>query len=531
MSAVLPADRARSAATLSYSAITPEYPPVDLAQAIFGEPSSATPQPSASASSQPSASPAPQAPAAPRRRRQGVVVLIIVAVILLLGLVTTGAVVASRALGGTRDLDLSSPAVESLREEPAVAWTYAYRTSGQRGDGAPTIDAVVPMPDGNIAVLVVPNLSEGESRVDMIDGETGEVLWSQPFERLGLREGYQARLLAPSPEGHLTVAVEGFTDATPLQLVSIRPEDGGIVSTAELEGASLRRAAGDSVALGIPTTAWQDRVVDKALVVVTDDGLRRLDTGDLDGDPVWSAAIPGADRVAVDRDYVQFSVGETQWWLDADTGFEPAWFDGDSAGASAGGSGSVSYWPVFEDMVLRVDLVDREDGEGEYVLDALAPDGTTLWRETAATVLSAETADGSELFVADREADGDQRGLRRLDPATGEDLWGHEYDEAFGTMAPRVVAGDVSIAAADGIGGTALLDASTGQVAHRIPGVPVLFADDLVYMEDGDELSAWDVDTGVRLWSLTLDDGVFPASIGTAVMLVDPVHGTMERLR
>ncbi|GAA4531333.1 hypothetical protein GCM10023160_33620 [Brachybacterium paraconglomeratum] len=444
--------------------------------------------------------------------------MIVVAVVLALVVAVVGVILAARLLGGMAGSG-SVPTVESIRERPEEAWTYSY----QGRDGGTDISGLVPVGERDFAGIFLSGGEDKPSRVALIDGETGEEAWSIPLESLGV-DAVTAwpELLPVSPEGHLTVAVTDYVfdstgeldwAATELHLVAINPVDGAVVSETVREGYAF-----SATEYSFAETERLSDTAPRVVVALRFGGVVRFDTSDLDGEMVWSANIEGVDGAEIVGDYVRVETDTTYWWLDADTGFEPDWFDGEGSGAA--------YLPTFESMILRFEYTES----GIFYLDGLDESGDVLWTAEPDTFHTVASPEGRMLFFSEsKEGDvASSHYLMRIDPLTGEEMWDREYEDSFYDLSRQTVSGHLVISDADR---PVLIDAKTGERTHRLRGAPMMFAADVLYTVDEDQLRAWNPDSGEELWSLRLRSGGEVLNIGSMLLTVDGERGQFTRLR
>ncbi|WP_164740412.1 PQQ-binding-like beta-propeller repeat protein [Brachybacterium saurashtrense] len=409
------------------------------------------------------------------------------------------------------------PTVESIREQPEEAWTYSY----QGRDEITDISGLVPVSEETFAAIYLSTGESKPSRVAMVDGETGEETWTVPLESLGIDPMAWPELLPVSPEGHLTVAVtdsavdsEGDRtwDATEVYLIALDPSDGRVVSETTMRGhAYIAQEYGAE-------TAYFHVPPPQAVVVQRDGGLVRLDTSDLEGDPVWSANIPDVYTTEIVGDFVRVSTAGTEWWLDVDTGFEPDWFVGEGE--------EVMFLPTFDSMILRFEYADS----GIYYLDGLDEEGGVMWSAEPDMFHAVASPTGRMLFFSEyvESDDGPFRYLMRIDPLTGDEMWDQEYEEPFWSAFEQTVDGQLVVHVQDS---AVLVEAETGERTHRLRGRPVTLATDVIYTTDEDRLRAMDAGNGDELWSLRLRTEDEVVSIGSMLVTFDAERGQITRLR
>lgn len=336
----------------------------------------------------------------------------------------------------------------------------------------------------------------------MIDRSTGKELWTADLEALTFEPGNSSVNLLPlSAEGHVVVSVTTFDDdLTSVTVTALDPADGSPVSEVELSDVVVVSSAD----VGAP------------LVVLDEDGVRRLDTGDLAGDYIWSAGIPGVHPeggASVVDGYLQITTEDGPWWLDAASGYEPEWFEGWEP--------EVSY-RVIGDVVLR-----QESSSFGYYLDGLDRTGKTLWTGDAERVFTAGGSGGEVLLKAEATEDGSYEYLMRLDPSTGDPMWDEEYDDPFswvtGTVAGGLVLdeGDRSV----------ILDLDSGERSQRLRGSVDYLGTRVAYGHDEGRLQAWDVEDGTALWSMRVSGTESLRRAGDALLVEDTARREISLLQ
>lgn len=318
-------------------------------------------------------------------------------------------------------------------------------------------------------------------RLAVIDLDSGEEVWGVTMDTLGIEPGSsEVSLLSLSPEGHLPVVVTTpptSGDSPTVDLFALDANSGDIVSQVKLT---------DSY---IPASY----AAQGAVIKVTEGGLARLDTAELDGEAVWQAAVDGLAEVEVDERYVRALTEDGEWWFDAETGFEPEWFDGPDP--------EVAYKLVGDDVVLRLEA----SSFGSYI-DAMDMDGATLWTGDAEQVMVADGAGGTALFEAESTSEAESTGfeyLMRIDPESGEPTWDRGYEDDFGYVAGTVEDGVV-------LGEderSTVVDLDTGERSQRFRGAVDVLGTSVAYSSQEGKLQAWSVEDGSELWSYRLNDG------------------------
>lgn len=342
-----------------------------------------------------------------------------------------------------------------------------------------------------------------------VDRGSGEELWQVDLESLDVEStGYDVALSHVSPEGHVVVSVteyeydEEYTSLT--TFTALDPSDGSIVSQSEFEGVEVATGGSGS----------------GAFIVLDEEGVMRLDTGDLGGDYLWSASIPGLDLMSgafLSGEYVSLSTDEGRWWLEAATGFEPEWFEDADP--------EVNYRIVGEE-VLRL-----ESSSFGYYIDALDRDGTTLWTSDAEKVLTPTGSGGPVLLVGEAADPGedylmDVEYLMRLDPRTGEAMWEEEYDGPLG-YATGTVPGGVVLGDGDR---SVVLDLETGERTQRLRGRADHLGTTVAYGSTDGRVRAWDLAEGSELWALRVSDDEFLTTAGDALFVQDTVRREISLL-
>lgn len=335
----------------------------------------------------------------------------------------------------------------------------------------------------------------------MIDRSTGEEVWRVETESLPFEAGSSTLAVLPlSTEGHVVTTITTLhDDAISTTVTALDPADGSVVSEVELDNAAIASGA----AAGGP------------LIVLDEDGVRRLDTGDLGGDDVWSAGIPGIDTgsgAAVVDEYVQLTTEDGTWWLDAATGYEPEWFEG--------ADDEVTY-RVLEDVVLR-----QESSSFGYYLDALDRTGKTLWTGDAERVFTPDGSGGPALLKAE-SSDGGYEYLMRLDPRTGDPMWDTEYDDEFSWVTGTVPGGLVLNEGDRSV----VVDLESGERGQRLRGSADYLGTRVVYGDEEGRLQAWDVEDGTALWSMRVSDTESLRRAGDALLVQDSARREISLLQ
>ncbi len=341
--------------------------------------------------------------------------------------------------------------------------------------------------------------------VSVIDLQTGEEVWNIGLEKFGVvSPEWEASLVGPSPEGHLTLAVASPHGEALTVLHALSPADGSVVSTVELTE--------------VATAAVNHGETTSPLVIVSDGSVRRLDTANLGGDPVWSAVVDPSEVGTsswMESGYVVVYSQETTLWFDAETGLIPPWF--------AGADVFLEY-KVLDDVVLRLD----ESGGG-YFVDGLGLDGETLWSGDAEVFLSRSGSGGEVLLRGEENQKFGFVNLMRLDPLTGEPMWDGEYRGDAGYVS-GTVPGSILLETGES---TEIIDIRTGERRYRLRGIAELLGTTVVYGNDEDEsrLRAWDVDEGTELWSMRLSGSEALSSVGDLLVIRDYERRTISLLR
>lgn len=460
----------------------------------------------------------PTEPAATRRGRG---LVMVVAVLLTVGV--SGAIVTTRTLRGEPEPGGASSSIESIRDTPEQAWSY---DSWRDSDRDIVLRSVVPMGGGDFAAVVSPRSEPGDFGIAMVDGDTGEDRWTVTPASIGLPPDGQLDLLPVSPEGHLPVVVEVLVegDEQLLWIAALDPSDGSVASQTVRTGYRLSSPSGAERVEEDPDPYGTSDPGRQALVVMADDEVVRLDTSDLDGAPLWSAETTAARTVTSVDGHVLVE-GPPDMWLDAETGIEPEW--------SQDLGPSVHYLPSrFGDMVLRTTALHSEDKAvwSGIQLEMLDADGNVLWAvETDAHhVVSSPT--GWELFISDwvdPTTEQSHRHLMRLDPATGEPVWEENHEE-FDELMPQLVGGKLVLR--EGERGV-LIDGETGRRVHVLEHAPQRFAEDVMYVQDGQQVQGWDAADGRLLWSLPVSGVDQLGHIGPLLVLWNFDGGPITRLR
>jgi len=352
-----------------------------------------------------------------------------------------------------------------------------------------------------------PDLLPTFGHVSEIDTTTGQDVWSVGLEDFGVASPkWEASLVGPSPEGHITLAVVSPDDEAMTVLHALSPIDGSEVSRAEFP-----HVVETAINHGDPTSP---------LVSISEDSVSRWDTSDLGGDPVWTAPLGPSEAGTsswTESGYVVIYSAEATLWLDAETGVPPPWF---------AGADSFLEYRVLEDVVLRLD----ESDAGAFV-DGVDLEGAALWSGDAEVLLN-QTGSGGEVLL--RAEDNQEFGfvnLMRLDPLTGEPMWDSEYRGDPGYVV-GTVPGSIVLETGES---TDILDIHTGERRHGLPGVAELLGTTVVYGDDGDDenarLRAWDVHDGSELWSMRLSESESLSRVGDSIVIRDYVQRTISLLR
>lgn len=338
--------------------------------------------------------------------------------------------------------------------------------------------------------------------VAVVDMDSGDEVWSVELESLGVDSPYLGMsLVGPSPEGHLVLVASSYEGDGSVTIHSLSPVDGSVVSSVELDGYVDVADGG-----GLETP----------VVVASEGNIRRLNSADLDGTPVWSANIDGAedsDTLWMEGDHVAISTEDGNWWLDAATGSEPPWFPQ--------ADWKFSYL-ILEDVVIRL-----EDSSFGYYIDALGKDGEVLWSSDAETLLIGSGSGGEVVLRAETIEDGGYEYLMRLDPRTGEEMWDREYDGTVNDI-EGTVPGAVLLRADDR---TELIDLVSGDRQLRLRGTSNYLGTTVVHGSDEGRLRAWDVSDGAELWAMRLTDSEELVRVGDALLIRDTGRRTLSLLK
>lgn len=464
----------------------------------------------------------PSTPSAPRRGRGLVVV-----VALLLTVGVSGTIVTTRALRGDPEPGGGRSSIESIRDTPVEAWSY---DSWRDGDGDILLDSIVPVSGGDFAAVISPRGDPGHFGIAMVDGDTGEDRWTVTPESIGLPSDGVLDLFPVSPEGHLPVIVEERRegDDALLWIAALDLSDGSVVSQTVRTG---HRPSPPWGAEGVEEDPYGTSDPGRqALVIMAEGEVLRLDTSDLDGEPLWSVETAAARSVTSVDGHVHVE-GSPDMWLDAETGIEPEW--------SQDLGPTVRYLPSrFGDMVLRTTALrseDRIDSEGiaewsGIQLEMLDADGNVLWTVETDASHVVSSPEGWELFISDwvdPATEQSHRHLMRLDPATGEPVWEENHEE-FDELMPQLVGGKLVLR--DGERGV-LIDGETGGRIHVLEHAPQRFAEDVMYVQDGQQVQGWDAADGRLLWSLPVSPIAQLGHIGPLLVLWNFDGGPITRLR
>ena len=460
----------------------------------------------------------PSGPDAPRRGRGLVLTLA-----LLLTVGVSGAIVTTRALRDEPEAAGGSSSIESIRDTPEEAWSY---DSWRDSDSDIVLSSLMPISGGDFAAVVGPRGDPGYFGIAMVDGDTGKDRWAVTPESIGLPSDGHLDLLPASPEGHLPVVaeVQGEGEGRLLWIAALDPSDGSVVSQTVRVGARASSSLSAEGADQDPDPYGTTDPGRQALVILTDDEVMRLDTAALDGEPLWSAAVADAETVISVGDHVHVT-GTPDMWLEAETGIEPKW--------SQDLGPTVEYFPSrFSDMVLRTTALRSEDliDWSGIQLDMLDVDGNVLWNVETDAYHLVFSPSGVELFISDWLDPAAQKGhhhLMRLDPATGEPVW-EEKNEEFDQLMPQLVGGNLVLRHG---GRGVVIDGETGEQRHVLEHAPQLFAEDVMYVQDGQQVQGWDAADGRLLWSLRVSPIDQLGHIGPLLVLWNDEGGPITRLR
>lgn len=334
--------------------------------------------------------------------------------------------------------------------------------------------------------------------IALVDRSDGEEVWRVELDDLDVQPDRQAVLHQVSAEGHLVVTVAEWDEEVTTRVISLDPSNGSVVSEHELVGYAVTGGG-----VGGPLLAYDEETV------------MRLNTADLGGDYVWSAAIPGIEPnsgPSPQGDYVQVYTYEGTWWLNGDTGFEPAWFDEPEPDVN---------FRVLDDVVLRL-----ESSSFGYYVDALDRDGEVLWTTDAEHVLTPSGSGGQVLLVAESSSEGNREFLMRLDPRTGEQVWEEEYAGEF-RWAHGTVPGGLVLQEEDR---SVVVDLETGERAQRLRGIVDYLGTTVAYGSDDTRARAWDLSDGTELWSLRLSDSETLRRGGDALFVLDTARRELSLL-
>ena len=376
---------------------------------------------------------------------------------------------------------------ETSMSDPAFQGWFDGFQVGQEGSSDDYNRAVQPDP--------VPTTGQ----IAALDMGSGEPVWTVELSSLGVETaGPTVSLHGVTPEGHLPVAVHPGNETDPLVLFSLDPADGSVVSEVDLYDTVLV----PSYETGSP------------LVELSEGGVARRDTADLSS-TLWRATIGegGSGYLSADGDYVHVDLMEGGWWLDTETGFEPAWFDSDPELGHR----------VLDDVVLQLE----PSSFGTYV-DAVDHDGEVLWSGDADELITTDGAGGQAVFTAERDPEsGSFEYLMRIDPRTGEPMWEREYDEPFSHM-DGTVKGALVLDEGDR---SAVVDLATGERSQRLRGSASLLGTDVVYGADEDRLRAWSVEDGRELWVHRLSDGQTTTAMDGQLLVHDSTRRSLTKLQ
>lgn len=406
------------------------------------------------------------------------------ALALFVGLVATalaaGGFIAKKHLGAN-EVDLSWIVLPDLRDEPTQAWSI---TAPGTGD----LVQVLAQDADHILAHRSPGELEGAiNTIALIDAGDGETVWQR--ELVG--RGGTVWVVGVTRGGHPVLEVAGPPDAAAVttDAIVLDAKTGDTLSHREVVGSA-----------SVPIPGGPTFVIDDGVV-------SRFDDTDLTATPTWQAE-PGSNLRWPSLDssgrFLSLSMGEDDLAiLDAATGQPPTDFQIDSdTEDTEGAAGTDGWFNALGDTTVRVTSVDRESQ-----LTVLEPDGSIRWetRGDAFEVLRiAEDALG--IFrVTHVEPDGGT--IERLDPLTGEDMWGSPVP----TDGTHIATGATlrSIQMHDGRRPTQsiLLNLEDGTVAGVIDhdGVPwytLTGGESIFYgIDDTETLHAWD-HSASPLWSV-----------------------------
>lgn len=403
---------------------------------------------------------------------------------LLAGLVVTalvaGGLIATTHLGAD-DTDLSWFVLPDLIDEPTQAWSITAPGAG---------DLIQVLAQDGDHVLTHRSSGEFEGAINtiaLIDTGKGKTVWQREITG----PGGTVWVVGVTRGGHLVLEVAGPPEATPVSSDAIVLDAG---TGATLSHRELTR----SVSVPIPGGP---------IFIIDGNVVERFDGTDLSATPTWQAEPGGSVRwPSLDSSgrFLTLSAGgDGQLTLDAATGQPPTNIQVDSdAEDTEGSTGTDGWFHALGDTIVHVASVDRE-----RQLTVLEPDGSIRWQARGDSFEVLRIADDALGIFRVTHVEPDGGSIERLDPLTGESMWGPPVPTDGTHIATAATLRSIQMHDGRMPAQSVLLNLEDGTVAGMIDhdGVPwytLTGGESIYYGIDGaGTLHAWDHDA-TPLWSL-----------------------------
>lgn len=376
-------------------------------------------------------------------------------------------------------------------------------------------DDAINLSTGEPGRVQAPAIVDFDPTITLIDLTDGSEQWRVELASIEPEIDHAWHVDAVSLDDGATIAVtffETFVQEADYRVVAttiatLDAADGSVLSTVVTEENTSIHGVGDALLMMSEGEGGRGPSI-----------LRRVDPTALDADPLWERWLSGLESSDVDI----FTAGQVSL------------LDYDSMAVVSLADGAV-LWEGEDAVSAGANLlsINREGLYAVTGVEAIDSKGESAW-ERPLEVAGVWSVDGHVFTAATsvgHEFDPGYATIQRVDPATGEGLWGTPVDKLHHVLGVR--AGSVVAIASDRL---VLLDPQTGaeKVGYTFDGMdgtePAWLGTDNVYIRTDDSLLAYSLGADGLLWTFVVPGDASVIMIGQHLALIDAEAGTLSGL-